>query len=36
MATCIMLWPLDPQGMRKEDVKAVYNVRYYVLGIVVL
>ncbi|KJA21939.1 hypothetical protein HYPSUDRAFT_186846 [Hypholoma sublateritium FD-334 SS-4] len=25
LATYIMLWPVDPQGMRKEDVKAVYN-----------
>ncbi|KAF9482357.1 Caleosin-domain-containing protein [Pholiota conissans] len=25
LATYLMLWPQDPQGVRKEDVKAVYN-----------
>ncbi|PPQ87850.1 hypothetical protein CVT25_009502 [Psilocybe cyanescens] len=25
LATYILLWPTDPRGMKKEDVKAVYN-----------
>ncbi|KAF8972530.1 Caleosin [Flammula alnicola] len=25
LATYILLWPQDPMGMKKEDVKAVYN-----------